>query len=153
MPDFLILDGNDYLIRDSKMARRIDEESHPEILLQLQLYGWLYEKKCDLAPKKLQVQAGTGEIVTIPYDGGRSALAELERLLTIKRLTVEPYEPVGWSKCLGCGFIDRCWSRAEKNSDVSLVYCVGQSLARTLHSQGIRSRTELLDKFDAATLS
>ena len=69
------------------MARRIDEENHPEILLQVQLYGWLFEKSCGAAPKGLQVHAGTGEIVTIPYDGGATALRELERLLTIKQLS------------------------------------------------------------------
>jgi uncharacterized protein len=153
VPDFLIFDGDGYLIRDSKMARRIDEENHPEILLQVQLYGWLFQKSCGAAPKGLQVHSGTGETVTIPYDGGKSALKELERLLAIKQLAVEPYEPVGWSKCLGCGFTDRCWSQAERNSDVALVYCVDQSLARTLHSQGIRSRRDLLVKFDAASLS
>jgi uncharacterized protein len=153
VPDFLILDGNGYLIRDSKMARRIDEENHPEILLQVQLYGWLFEKSCGIAPKGLQVHCGTGETVTIPYDGGKSALQELERLLALKQLPTEPYEPVGWSKCLGCGFIDRCWSKAEENSDVALVYCVDQSLARTLHSQGVCSRTDLLAKFDVASLS
>ena len=52
------------------MARRIDEENHPEILLQVQLYGWLFERSCGAAPKGLQVHGGTGEIVTIPYDGG-----------------------------------------------------------------------------------
>ena len=153
VPDFLILDGDGYLIRDSKMARRIDEDNHPEILLQVQLYGWLFEKSCGAAPKGLQVHSGTGEIVAIHYDGGKSALQELERLLALKQLTAEPYEPVGWSKCLGCGFTDRCWSRAEKNADVALVYCVDQSLARTLHSQGIRTRKELLASFDAASLS
>jgi predicted RecB family nuclease len=153
VPDFLILDGDGYLIRDSKMARRVDEENHPEILLQVQLYGWLFQKSCGAAPKGLQVHAGTGEIVTIPYDGGKSALQELERLLAIKQLSAEPYEPVGWSKCLGCGFNDRCWSQAAKNSDVALVYCVDQSLARTLHSQGIHSRRDLLETFDVASLS
>jgi len=153
VPDFLILDGDGYLIRDSKMALRIDEENHPEILLQVQLYGWLYEKSCGAAPKGLQVHAGTGELVTIPYDGGAAALRELERLLTLKRLTTEPYEPVGWSKCLGCGYTDRCWAQAEKNGDVALVYGVDQSLARTLHSQGVRSRKELLANFDATSLS
>jgi predicted RecB family nuclease len=153
VPDFLILDGDGYLIRDSKMARRIDEENHPEILLQVQLYGWLFEKSNGIAPKGLQVHAGTGEIVSIPYDGGKSALAELQRLLTLKQLTAEPYEPVGWSKCLGCGFTDRCWSQAEKNADVALVYCVDQSLARTLHHHGIRTRKELLASFDADSLS
>ena len=153
VPDYLILDGDGYVIRDSKMARRIDEENHPEILLQIQLYGWLYERSCGAPPKGLQVHGGTGEIVPIPYDGGKSALQELERLLNLKRLAAEPYEPVGWTKCLGCGFTDRCWSQAEKNADVALVYCVDQSLARTLHSRGIRTRKELLANFDAASLS
>jgi predicted RecB family nuclease len=153
VPDYLILDGDGYVIRDSKMARRIDEENHPEILLQVQLYGWLFERSCGTAPTGLQVHAGTGEIVTIPYDGGATALRELERLLAIKQLTAEPYEPVGWTKCLGCGYTDRCWAQAEKNGDVALVYGVDQSLARTLHIQGIRSRTDLLTKFDAASLS
>jgi len=153
VPDFLILDGNGYLIRDSKMALRIDEENHPEILLQVQLYGWLYEKSCDAAPKGLQVHAGTGEITSIPYDGGATALRELERLLTLKQLSTEPYEPVGWTKCLGCGFTDRCWSKAEKNGDVALVYGVDQSLARTLYSQGVRTRRDLLTRFEVANLS
>jgi len=153
VPDFLIFDGDGYLIRDSKMARRIDEENHPEILLQVQLYGWLFERSCGAAPKGLQVHSGTGEIVAVHYDGGKSALQELERLLALKQLTAEPYEPVGWSKCLGCGFTDRCWAKAEENCDVALVYCVDQSLARTLHSQGVRSRKDLLGKFDTANLS
>ena len=74
VPDYLILDGDGYVIRDSKMARRIDEENHPEILLQLQLYGWLFERSCGIAPNGLQVCAGTGEIVTIPlrWWGSRS---------------------------------------------------------------------------------
>jgi predicted RecB family nuclease len=153
VPDFLILDGNKYLIRDSKMARRIDDEHHPEIVLQLRLYGWLFEKSCGVAPEALQVYSGRGELVTIPYDGGKSALQELERLLAIEQLTTQPYEPVGWSKCLGCGFTDRCWATAERNSDVALVYGVDQNLARTLNTQGIRSRKDLLGKFDVASLS
>lgn len=153
VPDFLILDGDGYLIRDSKMARCIDEENHPEILFQVQLYGWLFEKSSGLAPKALQVHCGTGEIVNVPYDGGGVALAELQRLCALKRLTAEPYEPVGWSKCTGCGFNDRCWANAERNSDVALVYCVDQGLARTLHAQGIRSRSDLLANFDVASLS
>jgi uncharacterized protein len=153
VPDFLIKDGNQYLIRDSKMARHIDDEYHPEIVLQVRLYGWLFEKSCGVTPKALQVHNGRSEIVTIPYDGGKSALQELERLLAIKQLTSEPYEPVGWSKCLGCGFNDRCWANAERNSDVALVYGIDQNLARTLNTQGIHSRKDLLGKFDAASLS
>jgi len=43
-PDFLILDGDGYIIRDSKLSRKVDEKHHIEISLQLQLYGWLFEQ-------------------------------------------------------------------------------------------------------------
>ena len=151
--DYLILDGSGYLIRDSKMSRRIDEKNHPEILLQVQLYGWLFEKSCGVAPKGLQVHSGTGEIVAIPYDGGASALQELERLLTIIQLSAEPYEPVGWSKCSVCGFHDRCWKKAESSRDVSLVIGIDQGLARKLHETGTDTIEEFLTKYDAPTLS
>ncbi|HXX17951.1 MAG TPA: TM0106 family RecB-like putative nuclease [Candidatus Acidoferrum sp.] len=152
-PDFLILDGERYIVRDAKMARRIDPENHPEILLQVQLYGWLFEKSCGVSPKALQVFGGTKEVVPIPYDGGVSALAALERLLAVKQLRDEPYEPVGWTKCGACGFNERCWNRAEKSGDVALVPDVDQSLARTLNAMGVRTRKELLSAFDAASLS
>ena len=35
VPDFMVLEKSGYLIRDSKIARRITEEDHPEILRQL----------------------------------------------------------------------------------------------------------------------
>jgi predicted RecB family nuclease len=152
LPDFLIFDGGSYLVRDSKISRRIDEKNHPEILLQLQLYGWLFERSCGNPPKGLQVYNGTGEIVDVPYNGGVPALGALERLIAIKQLNDEFYEPVGWSKCLGCGFNERCWTKAEANADVAAVPYVDQSLARTLHELGQFSRKELLAKFDVKTL-
>lgn len=152
-PDFLILDGDGYIVRDAKMARRIDDEHHPEILLQVQLYGWLFEQSCGVAPKALQVFSGMKELVLVPYDGGASALAALERLLAIKQLQDEPYEPVGWTKCGACGFNERCWNRAEASGDVALVPDVDQNLARTLYAVGVRTRKELLGAFDVASLS
>ena len=41
-PDFLIRQDEGYAIRDSKISRRITEKDHPEILRQLEIYGWLY---------------------------------------------------------------------------------------------------------------
>jgi predicted RecB family nuclease len=153
IPDFMILDGDGYIIRDAKMARRIDEENHPEILLQVQLYGWLFEKSYDERPKALQVFNGMKEIAAVPYDGGVSALAALERLLAVKRLRDEAYEPVGWSKCNPCGYSERCWNRAEERGDVALVLGVDQSIARRLNSVGVGTRNELLSTFDAVSLS
>jgi len=152
MPDFLIGEDNGYIIREAKMARRIDEENHPEILLQLQLYGWLFEKSCGIPPRALQVFNGMREIIPVPYDGGVAALTALQKLVAIEQQEKEAYEPVIWSKCNPCGYNERCWNRAEANGDVSLLPDVDQSLARTLNAMGIRTRTELLDKFDISSL-
>lgn len=152
MPDFLIRNGDGYVIRDSKMSRRIDEDNHPEILLQVQLYGWLFETSVGTRPRALQVHSGTGDIVDVPYDGGVSPLAALEHVLTIKQMKAEFYEPVGWSKCQGCGFKNRCWATAEANHDIALVPDIDQSLAKTLHGLGVLSRQELLNKFDVTSL-
>jgi len=153
MPDFLIFDDDGYVIRDSKMSRHIDQDNHPEILLQVGLYGWLFEKACGTRPKGIQVHSGTNEIVDIPYDGGTSALRKLERLLALKQLPQEQYEPVGWSKCGGCGFNERCWAQAEAESDVALIPDVDQSLAKALHEIGVCTREELLTVFNVTSLS
>jgi uncharacterized protein len=151
-PDFLILDGDDYLIRDSKLSLRVDEEHHPEITLQLQLYGWLYERTVGVPPKRLQVHTGRGDIVEVPYDGGAAALSELARILDLKRLAAEPYEPLGWTKCGGCGYSGRCRPPAEACKDVSLVMEVDQGLARKLHGDGIETAEQLTTGFDARRL-
>jgi predicted RecB family nuclease len=153
-PDFLILDGDGYLIRDSKLSRKVDEKHHIEISLQLQLYGWLFEQMVGTPAKHLQVHVGNGDIVDVPHDGGAAALAELTDILTLKQLEAEPYEPLGWTKCSGgCGYYDRCWQQAEARQDVSLVMDVDQGLARALNDIGVTSAQQLLASFDVKRLS
>jgi uncharacterized protein len=153
-PDFLILDGDGYLIRDSKLSRKVDEKHHIEISLQLQLYGWLFEQMVGTPAKHLQVHVGNGDIVDVPHDGGAAALAELTDILAIRQLGAEPYEPLGWTKCSGgCGYYDRCWQQAETRQDVSLVMDVDQGLARALNAVGVTSAEQLLASFDAKRLS
>lgn len=152
-PDFLILDGDEYIIRDSKMARRIDSEHHPEIVLQVGLYGYLFEQTCGRMPKAIQVHSGTNAIVDVPCDGGISALAELRRIVALREAQDELYEPVGWSKCGGCGFKKRCWEVAEQGNDVALVPDVDQNLAIALHGIGVTSIGQLLQRFDINSLS
>ena len=152
-PDFLILDGDGYLIRDSKISRRIDEEQPPRNPASGAAIRMAVMKRVAARLlKALQVHSGTGEIVPVLYDGGVAALAGLERLLAVKQSSDEFYEPVGWSKCNGCGFKERCWARAVANGDVALVPDIDQNLARTLHTAGTRTRRDLLANFDAASL-
>jgi predicted RecB family nuclease len=138
-PDFLILGGSEYIIRDSKISRRIDDKNHPEIILQLQLYGWLFEQGLGHPPQGLEAHSGRGDIVPIPFDGGTAALEELGEIVRLKLLKEEPYEPVGWTKCTGCSFSDRCWRMAGERRDVALVPDVDQGLA-TLEQR--RRRTQ-----------
>ena len=152
IPDLIVRDGEGYIIRDVKMARRIDEEQHPEIMLQVQLYGWLFEQSCGMQLKALQVWGGSSEITEILYDGGKAALKELGHLLETIHNGDQRYEPVGWSKCGGCGYRDKCWSEAEAVSDVSLILGVDQGLARKLHELGFDSTGALLANFDAEKL-
>ena len=153
-PDFMILHGDGYLIRDSKLSRQVDETHHVEIGLELQLYGWLFRQVFGVAAKGLTVHTGKGDVVDVPDDGGVAALAELARLLALKQLRAEPYEPLGWTKCSGgCGYHDRCWEQAEARDDVSLVMDVDQGLARALNADGVFSARQLLERFDAKRLS
>jgi predicted RecB family nuclease len=152
-PDFLIFNGDGYVIRDCKLSRRIEAEIHQEIIVQVQLYGWLFERSTGNAAKTLQVYSGMKEIVDVPYDGGKRALSILENLISIRKCEEEPYEPVGWSKCNGCEYKERCWTKAEATGDVALIPGVDQKLARTLHGAGVPTRKALLASFDVASLS
>lgn len=150
-PDFLLADSG-YRIRDSKLSLRIDEENHPEIILQVQLYGWLYQQTVGNALTAIEVHNGRGDIVQVPYDGGTAALDKLRDILRLKSLGTEPFEAVGWSKCGGCGYNERCWSKAESDKAVATIPDVDQSLARELYAQGVRSRVDLLSQYDTAAL-
>jgi len=152
-PDFLIKDGNNYIIRDSKISRRINEKDHPEILRQLELYGWLYEETFKRLPKALQVHSGTGDIIELPYDGGSTALDLMEEIAKLKRAKFETYSPVGWRKCGGCPFKNHCWPVAQANRDVSLVPGVDQKLALALREKGVRTLEQLLNNFDEHRLA
>lgn len=150
-PDFLIRDGDGYLIRDSKLTRRL--EGHPEIALQLGTYGWLYEQLTGKRPTGLQMHAGTGDLIPLDYDGGAAALAAFEDIVRFRTAPDEPYSPVGWSKCGACVFKERNWPRAVEARDAALVPGVDQQLARVLREEGIATVDELLERYDADGLA
>ncbi len=144
-PDFLLPVEGGHAIRDVKIARQA--RKHPEIVQQLQLYGWLYAQTQGRPAARLEVWNGRGELEEIPYDQGREALATLENIVRWRQSALEPYSPVGWSKCLACGYRSYCWPRAEKKQDVALVYGVDQGLARALQTRGVNTIPELLARF------
>ena len=153
VPDFLVRDGTGYLIQDAKLSLHADEQSHPEILRQVELYGWLYEQAVGRPPVALQAVLGNSSIVDIPYDGGHRALDLLVHLIQLSLSSSEPYSPVGWSKCIGCGFRQRCWSAAMQSKDVAIVYGIDQGLAIALRKQGISTIDDLLAQFTPPTLA
>jgi predicted RecB family nuclease len=153
IPDFMLPARRGYAIRDSKLARRIGNGSHPEIELQLQAYGLLYERVVGEPPVALQIHNGIGAIVDVPYDGGSTALEVLEEILRLRLSEEEPTETVGWSKCSGCGFFERCWPAAVERHSVGLLPWVDRGLVAELESMGVRSYDELLERFDAERLA
>lgn len=146
-PDFLINFNGKYLIRDVKLSRRITLKDHPEIILQLGLYGWLFEQVFGSRPESLEVYSGTGQIVRIDYDEGTAALEVLQKIIDYKRASEELYSPVGWTKCGSCGFRDRCWKNAEGKKDVARVVGVDQGLVVALREIGIITVQDFLREF------
>jgi predicted RecB family nuclease len=153
IPDFMIKDGDSYRIRDCKLARHADKARHPEILLQLELFGWLFEKSFGKPPTSLEAFLGDRSIAQFEYQGGMTALDTIKEIRSLSLRSDEPYTPVGWSKCLACGFRERCRDIAEANKDLSTVYGAEQNIAIALRERGTRTIDELLKNFDAEKLA
>ena len=153
IPDFMIRRGDSYRIRDCKLSRSAEENAHPEIFHQLQTYGWLFEKTFQKPPAALEAHLGDGTLAAVPYAGADRAERDMARLRDLSLLAIEPWEPVGWSKCSACPFQQRCWSQAAESRDVSLVYGVDQGLARALRDKGIRTYDALTAEMDAEQLA
>ena len=147
-PDFLLRaqGGSGYVVRDSKLARNVLSSRHAGIPAQLQIYGYLYELAAGAPPAALEVHNGANDIVAVEYRGG-AAVVELLRKHGGYR-TADPgiYEPVGLTKCNGCGYEDRCGGEARAARDVALLLPVDQRKARAFHARGITS----IDRIPAA---
>jgi predicted RecB family nuclease len=153
IPDLLIREDDGYVVRECKLARNVSEKAPAEIVLQVQLYGWLLQQETGTPPVRLEVLTGANELVEVPYDQGASALLALDK---VKRAASQPgdtYEPVGWSKCGPCGFFDRCWPQAQEAKDVALVPGVDQGLARYLHARGITTYDQMPANFTPEELA
>ncbi|MFH1679084.1 MAG: TM0106 family RecB-like putative nuclease [Candidatus Eisenbacteria bacterium] len=142
-PDLLVPARDGWIIRDVKLTRHVSE--HPEIAAQMDLYGALLERTTGRAPVRLEVVLGDDSLEHIEYAGLAAVEGSIADLLEHLRRG-EAYEPVGWSKCQGCGYREQCWPEAEKRQDVALLPTVDQGLAHELHARGIRSIRELSDK-------
>lgn len=152
-PDYLIRSAHGYVVRDSKVARKITEDEHPEILRQLETYGWLYEQCLDVPLAALEVHSGTNEIVDVPYDGGERALSVFAEIVAWQTSDKPPYEPVSWSGCGQCPFGGLCLAAAEERKDVALLPGVDKGLVAGLHATGVSTWEDLRVSFDQDRLS
>lgn len=153
IPDLFIRNDQSYTIRECKLARHVDENRHEEIQIQLWLYGWLFKTSLKMHPTGLEVYLGDQTIVSLPVSEDASILKTLNLIRTIALQADEPYSPVGWFKCSGCGFGDRCWKIAEGDQDVSIVFGLDQGTAISLRKKGVKSIDELLSRYNNKTLS
>lgn len=153
LPDFLIHTDDGYVIRDVKISRRITEKDHPEIILQLQLYGWLYNQVFHIPPAGLEVFSGAGEVVDIPGEQWDTVLDRLRYVIRLRESSQDPYSPVGWSKCSKCGYFAHCWPAAIERKDVALIEGVDQGLATALKDLDITTYRELPTRFNVDQLA
>lgn len=154
IPDFLIREGTSYIIRDSKIARRITPNDHPEIIYALKLYGWLFEKCIGKSPVRLEVHSGANELVSIPFTASENGVLDLFRKITsLKTVASEPYSPVGWSKCGCCSFNHQCWAKAKAEQDVAILLKVDQGLAIQFHQDNVHSVSDLIGHFNETELT
>jgi predicted RecB family nuclease len=151
-PDFLIREGGGYVIGDCKLSRRFNENDHPEIFRQLELYGWLYEQTFGTPPVRIEAYMGDGQTQTVLHQPAQ-ALQVMGAIQALKQLAEEPFEAIGWSKCLDCGYKDHCWERAKENHAIGMLPGVDQALARAFHKQKLISYDELLSKYNEGTLA
>ncbi len=152
-PDFILIEPDGLVVRDCKMAIRVNDDDHPEIFRAMETYGWLLHSVSGEKPIRLEVLNGRGEVIQIPYDEGAAALALMEQIVRTRRLVDAPYEPVGWSRCGDCGFNARCWDAAVQAGDVATVPGVDQSIARRLRELGVSSVSDLLRMLDRDSLA
>lgn len=120
------------MIRDCKLSRPFNEDDHSEIFRQLELYGWLYEQTFGSPPVRLEAHMGDGQTQIVPYLPTR-ALEVLDVIQEIKQLSEEPFEPIGWSKCLDCGY------NAKEKHSIGMLPGVDQALACAFHKQKLTS--------------
>lgn len=153
IPDFLIAQGSGYIIRDCKLSRHVGEDHHPEILRQLELYGWLFQTTFGMAPVALEVVLGDGSIVDLVVNTGQHAIDDLQQIRQIALQQEASYTPVGWSKCQGCSFHNFCWGAAKASQDVAVLPDLDQSAAVALHDQGITNISDLLAHHDETSLA
>lgn len=146
LPDFMLPARSGYAIRDSKLNRHVGRNQE-HVRLQLEVYGWLYEQTFGEPPVALQVHGGSGEILSLDYEGGEEALAAFEQILKFRLMEDEPPdEHVGVSKCGGCGFRSRCWPLAQERQDVGLLPFADRGLIDELHARGVHTLPQLVDE-------
>jgi predicted RecB family nuclease len=152
LPDFIIPVDGGHVIRDAKLARSVDDRSKPGIVLQLQIYGWLFERITGTAPVALEVFSGEQTIIDIPFER-ELAVAELEELCRLATLPDEPFEVVGWSKCQSCGFSDHCWDRAVAGREPGTIPDVDVGMGVAFNEIGILTFDQIPTNFDEETLA
>jgi uncharacterized protein len=139
IPDFLIREGDAYIVREVKLALNLDR--HPEISAQLGFYSQLLKTTTDSQPARAEVLMGNGTTATVEITG----IADLvNRLAAIRSERSEPDEAVGWSKCSTCGFFDYCWTTAVAAHDPAVVPEITQSLRHVLRAQGTARYDDLM---------
>lgn len=151
--DFILPHQGGWEVLDCKISRKAGEKEHPEILRQIEAYGYLFHKTTSQVPARLSAYLGDGSTVEIEYDGGAKMLDLLGQVMGVARLSQEPLDPVGWTKCGLCSYGYICWDKAILAEDVAIIPDVDGNLAKQLYQEGIYTYRQLTEAFSVETLA
>ena len=152
-PDVLCREGDGYVLRHVSIAHDVSMNEHPELFAKMQLCEWLYLESTRQNPVRSELVNGAGQVTVPALPVETHGLRHACEIVMARQAAVQPYSPVGWSKCHRCDFKEYCWSEAQKSEDVSLLYGVEQAMAHALRKAGAASVPQLVERLDEDSLA
>jgi predicted RecB family nuclease len=136
VPDFLILEGDDYRVADAKLALSIDNKK--AIKAQLGTYRRLANSALPA-----RVFLGNGEIVDI--DPAEDTLAEtfVTEMQALRRSDEMPQTHYSYTKCSPCPFSDFCVPEFKAEGELTLNPAVQARAADGLRRAGVKTLAAL----------
>lgn len=136
VPDFLILEGDDYRVADAKLALSI--ENKKAIKAQLGTYRRLAKS---VLPAR--VYLGNGDIVDIDPDDDKFAEAFVTEMQALRRSDEIPRTHYSYTKCTPCPFSDFCVPAFKAAGELTLNPAVQARAADGLSRVGVTTLAEL----------
>ncbi len=154
VPDFMVFKPGGTAIRDVKIATSIDPKKRKDIISQLHLYGWLFERVFDRPPAAIQIKSGSGKLLKLTGKINSKRIEDnLRMIFRAKTASIPPYCPTKLSRASDCPYFSRCWEQAITNEDPCTIPGVSSALAIWFRNNQISNIGEVINKMSETELA